>query len=239
MTKHCPSSFALDAFRLGLDRAPATHVSGCSRCTGWLAAQEQLEAEMAPLWVPAPPTSRRTARGFWRYLGLALPVAVGAATLFLIARPRAPTEIAKGPAALAKIARARAGVVSWLSPTDDLAPNDAIRIFMNRQDRSDRYVLVGSVDGSQQLARFYPTDGQGCSVPLPAAGEAIDGSILIDEAPGPERLVVLVSHQPLCWPTVGDAVRRFALGAPLPEELLSNGVHATRVVLPKRPGTDR
>jgi hypothetical protein len=92
------------------------------------------------------------------------------------------------------------------------------------------------VDGSGQLARFYPMDGQGCSVPLPAAGEAIDGSIVIDDAPGPERLVILISHQPLCWPAVGDAARRFALGTPLP---VANGLHATRLVLPKRLGTDR
>jgi hypothetical protein len=82
-------------------------------------------------------------------------------------------------------------------------------------------------------------DGQGCGVPLPAAGQPIDGSIVIDETPGPERLVILVSHEPLCWPAVGDAARRFALGAPLPSDLLSQGVHATRMVLPKRPGTDR
>ena len=237
MSKDCPSSFALDAFRLGLDRTPAAHVTGCARCTAWLAAQEQVEAKVAHLWVPA---RRRPAAGFWRYLRLGLPVALGAAAaLLVLARPRPPTETAKGASAPVQIARSRAGVLSWVSPADDLAARDAIRIFVNRQDRADRYVLVGSVDGSQQLARFYPMDGQGCSVPLPAAGQPIDGSIVIDEAPGPERLVILVSHEPLCWPAVGDAARRFALGAPLPAELLSQGVHATRMVLPKRPGTDR
>ena len=236
MSKDCPSSFALDAFRLGLDRTPAAHVGGCARCTAWLAAQEQIETKVAHLWVPA---RRRAASGFWRYLRLGLPVAVGAVALLVLARPRPPTETAKGASAPVQIARSRAGVLSWLSPADDLSARDAIRIFVNRQDRADRYVLVGSVDASQQLARFYPMDGQGCSVPLPAAGQPIDGSIVIDEAPGPERLVILVSHEPLCWPTVGDAARRFALGAPLPGELLSQGVHGTRMVLPKRPGTDR
>ncbi|HVY38976.1 MAG TPA: hypothetical protein VHM31_13620 [Polyangia bacterium] len=235
MTEDCPSDFALDAFRLGLDRAPAAHVAGCTRCTAWLAAQAQLEGEVAHLWVPA----RRPPRRPWRLLGLGVPVAAAAAVLLLLARPKPPTETAKGSAATVEIARSRAGVVSWLSPDDDLAPNDAIRMFVNRHDSSDRYVLAGSVDGSEQLARFYPMDGQGCSVPLPAAGEALDGSIAIDEAPGPERLVVVVSHEPLCWPAVAEAVRRFALGAPASGDLAANGVHASRLVVPKRSETDR
>jgi hypothetical protein len=239
MNDDCPSNFALDAFRLGFDRTPAAHVGGCPRCTAWLTAQERLAADVAHLWVPAASPPRRIARRFWRYVWLGLPVAVGAFALVLVGRPRQPTETAKGGVALVEIARSRAGAVSWLSPADDLAAADAIRIFVNRHDPADRYVLVGSVDGSGQLARFYPGDGQGCSVPLPAAGEAIDGSIVIDDAPGPERLVVLVSHDPLCWPRVGDAVRRFALGAPLSDDLLSAGLHATRLIVPKRIGTDR
>ena len=236
MSKDCPSNFALDAYRLGLDRAPAVHVGGCARCTAWLAAQEQVAAQVAHLWVP--PAPRRI--GFWRFARLGLPVAAAAAAAVLVlARPRPPTETAKGPAALIQVARSRAGVLSWLSSADDLVVDDAIRIFVNRHDGADRDVLVGSVDGTGQLARFYPVNGQGCSVPLPAPGQPLDGSIQIDDAPGPERLVVLVSHAPLCWPAVGEAVRGFAAGAPLPAPLLSQGVHAARLVLPKRAGTAR
>jgi len=235
MSEDCPSSFALDAYRLGMDRTRAAHVAGCARCTAWLAAQEQVEAQVAHLWVPAAPPRPR--RALWRLARLGLPLAaVGTALLLLVARPKPPTETAKGPSALVQVARSRGGALSWLSPADDLLAGDAIRIFVNRPDASDRYVLVGSVDGSGQLARFYPADGQGCSVALPPAGQPLDGSIVIDDAPGPERLVILVSHDPLCWPAAGEAVRGFALGAPLPADLLSQGLHATRLVLPKRPG---
>jgi hypothetical protein len=238
MSTNCPSNLALDAYRLGLDRTPAAHVGGCARCTTWLAAQQQLEAGAAHLWVA--PSPRRSGRGFWRFARLALPMlAAAAAALVLVARPRRPAEIAKGPAALVQVARSRAGALSWLSPAGDLMADDALRIFVNRQDRSDRFVLVGSVDGTGQLARFYPAGGQGCSVPLPAAGQPLDGSVVIDDAPGPERLVILVSHDPLCWPAVGEAVRRFAEGAPLPADLLSQAPHATRLVLAKRPGPAR
>src|SRR5207244_7956022 len=129
------------------------------------------------LWAPAKPEPRRPAKISWRYLlGLGVPVAVGASALILLALPRHATETAKGPAALVQIARLRAGALSWLSSTDDLVSKDAIRFFVNRKDLADRYALVGSVDGSRQLARFYPMDPQGCGVALPAAGEAIDGS---------------------------------------------------------------
>ena len=195
---------------------------------------------MAHLWVAAEPKPRRPGKVLWRYLlRLGLPVAVGAAALVFVALPRHATETAKGPSAPVQIARLRDGALSWLSSTGDLAPRDAIRFFVNRKDPADRYVLVGSVDGSERLARFHPADARACSVALPAAGEAIDSSIVIDDAPGPERIVILVSHQPRCWPAVGDAMRRFALGGPVPAELASEDLHVTRLVLPKQPEADR
>jgi len=239
MSKECPSSFALDAFRLGLDSTPADHVKGCPRCGARLAAQEQLEARVEHLWVAAPPKPRRPARVHWKLhwkylLRLGLPVAAGAAALIFLALPRHADETAKGPAALVEIARSRGGVLSWLSPTDDLGPKDAVRFFVRRQDPSDRYVLIGSVDGSARLGPLYPGDAHGCSVALPAAGEPLDGSIVIDDVPGPERIVILISHRPLCWPGAGESLRRFALGDPRPAELLSEDRHVTRLVVAKR-----
>ena len=108
--------------------------------------------------------------------------------------------------------------------------------MLGRKDAGDRYVLVGSVDGSGQLARFYPAAADGCAVALPAGDEPLGGSIVVDEAPGPERIVVLVSHQPLCWPVVGAALSRFALdgdGA-LPPEPLGANRHAARWCCPRR-----
>jgi hypothetical protein len=235
MTNECPSGFRLDAFRLGLDRTLSDHVKGCSQCTAWLAAQQQLEAEVAHFWVPAERPSWRPTRSLLRYLlGLGLPVAAGAAMLLFLVKPRHPTELAKGGPALVQIARLSEGMLTWLSPTTHLKSNDALRFFIHRNDVDDRHVLVGSVDGSQQLARFYPADASGCSVPLPPVGEAMEGSIVIDDAPGPERIVVLVSHRPLCWAAVGDLVKRFALGEPLAGDLVTDGVHATRLAFPKQ-----
>jgi hypothetical protein len=220
--------------------ALAPWYSAASHCADWLTAQEQLEAQVARRWVPAEAKPRRSSKTFLKYfLGLGLPLAAGAGILLLLVMPKPPTETAKGGPALMEIARLSAGVLSWLSPTDNLIPNDSIRFFIHRNDLGDRYVMIGSVDGSQQLTHFYPADANGCSVLLPAAEEAIEGRILIDEVPGPERIVVLVSHQPLCWPIVSESVRHYALGDPPAGELLSENVHATRLVFPKQPGADR
>jgi hypothetical protein len=239
MTKDCPSNFALDAFRLGFENGPADHVKACPHCAAWLAAQDQLDPEVASLWIPAETPSPRIATDLLRrLLWLAAPVAIGAAVLLLVVLPKQPTETAKGGAVSVEIARLSTGILSWLSPTDRLMPNDSLRFFVHRSDSEDRYALIGSVDGRQQLARFYPADASGCSIALPAAADAIDGSIVIDDAAGPERIVVLVSHRPLCWPAVGDAARRFALGEPLAGDLLAQDIHAARLVFAKQAEAD-
>ncbi len=236
----CPSNFARDAFRLGLDDTLASHVQDCPRCAAWLAEQGRLEVTLPDRWSPAHAKPRPSARRLVRYLlALGLPVAVGTVALILFALPKPPTEVAKGRPVHVQIARLSHGSLSWLSPEDTLLPNDALRFFVRGQDPDDRYVLIGSVDGSRSLARFYPEDPNGCSVRLSAHGDALAGSIVIDQAAGPERVVVVVSHRPLCWPSVGDGVRRVGLGEAPGGDLSKAGVHITRLVFPKRLGARR
>lgn len=237
MNEPCPSNYALDAFRLGLDAAVSAHVKVCARCTAWLGEQDRLEAGVAGLWMPAAPKRQWLAtRRLRNLLGFGLPLAVAATVLLLLALPKPPPEIAKGNALGVRIGRSNGDAVSWLSTTDRLSPNDAIRFFVNGIDARDRYVLIGSVDGSRRLFRFYPAGATACSVAVPPAGQALDGSIVIDDAPGPERIAVVFSHQPLCWPAVSEAVKRFALGEPLTAELDAADVHATLLTFAKQPG---
>jgi hypothetical protein len=233
MNEQCPSNFVLDAFRLGFHPAPGDHVKSCPRCTDWLAAQAQLQSNLAPLAIPA--ERQRPRAGIVKVLfALGLPAAVGATVLLFFAKPKPSVETAKGAFIPVQIARMRAGTAAWLPPQGELLPNDSVRFFVGRNDRADRYVLVGSVDGSGQLSRFYPAEADGCSLPLPAPGEALPGSIVIDAIAGPERVVVVVSHHPLCWPTVAEPVRRLALDEPVAGELAAPDVHATRLLLPKQ-----
>jgi len=115
MHEPCPSNFVLDAFRLGLDSAPADHVKACRRCTDWLAAQARLQGQLAPLAIPA--ARQRPRAGFAKYLlGLCLPLAAGATALLVSLGPNPPTETAKGGAVPVEIARMRDGAIAWLRP---------------------------------------------------------------------------------------------------------------------------
>jgi hypothetical protein len=243
MNDQCPSNFARDAFRLGFDDTLARHVENCPRCTAWLDEQTRLEAQLAGLWglADAKGGARKPNRSRWprlRYLvGVGLPVAAIAAVLFLLVLPKPPVELAKGSSAPVQIARLSHGALAWLSTEDTLLPNDKLRFFVRARDPDDRFVLVGSVDASERLSRFYPEQANGCSVALPARGEALGGSIIIDDVHGPERMVVVLSHRPLCWPEVGELVRRFGLGEAPMGGLVADDVHVVRLVFAKRAGT--
>lgn len=235
MNQACPSNLALDALRLGLDRAAAAHVAGCARCSGWMQAQDQLEARVAGMWVPPRAVEvPRPPRRFTRILlGLCTP-AVAVVALIVLRRQEPPGETAKGNRPRVEIARMRQGVLSWLADGDQVAPGDALRFLVHRGDAQDGYVIIGSVDGSGRLVRFYPAERNGCSLPLPSAGQALDGSITLDDAQGPERMLVLVSHRPLCWDGIEDAATLVGLGAPASGVLATDGVHAIRMMFVKR-----
>jgi hypothetical protein len=97
-------------------------------------------------------------------------------------------------------------------------PGDEVQ-FTVRAAAGLEYVLVGSVDGTGRFSSFYPDSLQGRSVELPPSGDPLAPPVVLDNAPGPERIVVVLSHAPL--PV--DAVARWAeasadhLGASMPE----------------------
>jgi hypothetical protein len=66
-------------------------------------------------------------------------------------------------------------------------------------------VLVGSVDGTGTFSPFYPSSLDARSVPLPPPGQPLTPPIVLDAAPGPERLVVVRSARPLSAGAVARA----------------------------------
>jgi hypothetical protein len=141
---------------------------------------------------------------------LALPVA--AAVLFLVAGPRrhgakpgAGGESAlgvKGTALFEVFARRNGPVAEVDGPTVvrvhdgmRLAPGDALRFVLFPSGMS--YVLIASVDGAGQVNIYYPFHGE-ASVPTSGQGAiSVPGSIVLDAAPGPERLFVIYSARAL------------------------------------------
>jgi hypothetical protein len=58
-------------------------------------------------------------------------------------------------------------------------------------------VLVGSVDGTGRFSPFYPGALGDRSIELPPSGDPLAPPVVLDGAPGPERIVVVVSGAPL------------------------------------------
>src|SRR5581483_6291972 len=61
-----------------------------------------------------------------------------------------------------------------------------------------------SVDGRGEFSPFYPADGAGQSIVRPRREEPLPGGIVLDDTPGLERMVAVLSGRPL---NVGDVAR--------------------------------
>jgi hypothetical protein len=238
----CPSDFSLDDAELhGPVPALAAHLAGCARCTtrrqqrATLAA-EFLGADADAMWAAV---KRRT--GGARIARLGLPGIAAAAALVLVAglalRPavheREGYVGVKGAPGLDIICRRQARTFP-LDPGQALRPGDELRFRPLGTPPDARYAVLGSVDGTGRFAPFYPPDLEQPSVPLPAPGSALPGGVTIDEAPGPERLLLVVSSQPLSARAVARAAEASAATGRFPAQIDAVPVTSRWLVLPKQ-----
>ena len=101
------------------------------------------------------------------------------------------------------------GLRQSLRPGAVLAPGDAVRFVV--EPAGHRYLLVVSLDGAGKVSVYHPFDGAE-SAPLAATARVeVPGSIVLDRAPGPERIVAVFSDAPLSAAAVGQ---RLAAAAP-------------------------
>jgi Domain of unknown function (DUF4384) len=108
------------------------------------------------------------------------------------------------------------GKVKRLAPGSLVAAGDALRFVVETGD--NRYLLVAGVDGGGHANAYYPRDQwQGSPVP-PHVRFEVPGSLVLDEAAGPERIFALLSTRPL----PGDGVRQVL------EDLARRGPQAIR-----------
>lgn len=190
----------LDAIALGAgDPQVVAHVDGCAQCATELAAQRELHAEFLVNVLP----KRRPQRRWWL---LALPALAAAAVVLLLVRPKAPDEpeiaIKGGPAW--QVVANRAGATFAVKDGTVLAAADRIR-FVVVPDRA-RYLMIASLDGAGAASIYYPYDGAQ-SAAVGAARLEVPDSIVLDTAPGPERLFALLSDAPLSADAVRAALR--------------------------------
>jgi hypothetical protein len=106
--------------------------------------------------------------------------------------------------------------VTRLAPGGVVAAGDALRFVV--ETGSHRYLFIAGVDGGGHAHAYYPF-GQWQSVSVaPRSRFEVPGSLVLDNAPGPERIFAMVSSRPLD----GGDVR------PILEELARRGPQAIR-----------
>jgi hypothetical protein len=162
----------------------------------------------------------------WRWmLGLALPLAAGL-LLLALGRDADPGKVLPGvgdpsilgvkgsPVVRVFARRARSGApeadVIKVKDGDRLRAGDALRFVLSPAGWP--YVFIASVDGAGQANVYFPFHGE-ASVKVDAKGTvSVPDSIVLDEAPGPERIFVIHSKSPVQAETVRAALATVAVG---------------------------
>jgi Domain of unknown function (DUF4384) len=227
------SPYELDGLHIGVmdgarAQAARNHLEGCVRCrrmAGELRSwQEHFSGEIWPTAAGRLRTHlarRPEPRRRWRWMALAfLPLAASGAMAALYLRPRAPdspvtaestaaTIGVKGAPAWLVVAR-RQGRVFPASSETPLAAGDQLRFVVNPGELP--YVMVASIDGAGRPSVYFPF-GSVASGRVPTGRRLeLPGSLVLDDAPGPERLYALFSRAPLRAEVVTAALREVAAG---------------------------
>jgi hypothetical protein len=205
------SSLTLDALALdALDaeaRARAlAHLDGCERCRGDRDAAAELRAHFSAVVLP-----RRRVPSAPRRAWLLVPALAAIVVVFLVWPREPPPEIAvKGDAAWQVFAH-RGDLTFAVHDGAELAAGDRIRFVV--APGAARYLLVASIDGAGNATIYYPY-GAAASEPIAGPRVELPGSIVLDAAPGPERVFALLSDEPLASAAVLAELRAIGAGGP-------------------------
>lgn len=184
---HSVSSFALDAYVADgrRDAAISEHLATCDRCRAYLAELDAIAAEPPPAWNRA---ATRTPR--WRKFTWAIaPIAAAAAALLFLPRTHDPYVGAKGAPAVQAVVRNAQGARIW----DGRAPLRAGDAIALRASCAGFARVSVAVPGDRGWNRVYESAclaDASTEAPLPF-------TLVVDDAPGTERVAVLFSAAPL------------------------------------------
>lgn len=180
------------------------HLAGCPTCQEQRRAREERSTAFArsvfPRGLERLHRPRPLAR---RWLLTAAPAAALAVAVLVWWQGRGPERAVdgapgigvKGPAALRLVVR-RAGAVFEIANGASLRPEDAVRFVLAPAGRE--FLLIASIDGAGRANVYFPYRGEASARVDPALPvEAPSGSIVLDAAPGPERVFALWSSVPL------------------------------------------
>jgi hypothetical protein len=214
----CLSDLVLDRIVAGelAEATAAPHLTTCASCRDRLAelrtAQEsfvvdelRVRAAQAQVQTQEQPRARRRSV-VWA--GSSVGALAAAAALLLLWRPTPepePTVRLKGGFALELIARHRDGRVEQVLPGGALAPGEAIRFRVSSDEPG--YLGVIGIDAAGNVTAYSPADGLTRSL---AAGrqQLLEGSIILDETLGPERVIAALCKKPVDVGTLVAAGKR-------------------------------
>lgn len=213
------SALALDALALGtLDPAAEAraraHLASCARCRAdsEAAAAERAHFSAYVMARTAPVAPRRWA------LWLALPAVAAAVALLALAlrdpagerAPELAPELAIKGGPTWHVFANRDGRTFAVHDGTPLAAGDRIRFAV--APAGARYLLVASIDGAGAVTIYFPYGGSE-SAPL-AAGVQVElpGSIVLDAAPGPERMFAVFSDEPIATAAIARQLRAIGNG---------------------------
>jgi hypothetical protein len=202
------------------------HVAGCARCRAYLSGLEGLEREAvdaapfaaAPRATGATPPIRPRRR--LATLGAAGALACAAAVALVLHREGVPESYVgvKGTPAVQILVHRDATTRVW-DGRSALRPGDALALRVACEGFLRVAVASPGPDGWVRLS------DSGC----PTDGGALPFTLRVDDAPGPERLAVVISHEPL-----DDTTLRKAIG----DGTQGDGVWVSGFVLPKVAGVE-
>ncbi|HEX4457717.1 MAG TPA: hypothetical protein VIA18_07085 [Polyangia bacterium] len=200
----CLSDLALDRLVM---REPdrggraAAHLKTCAACSARLA---ELESQSRPFMndVAARQPIRRARRN-WAWGGLGVTFAAAAAFTLWLVPVRSPVRT-KGGLHFEIIAK-HGNSVDTILPGSELAPGDAIR-FRLTPPRAGYLGIIG-LDAAGNVTPYAPTAGATMRMQGGAA-QLLDGSIILDDTAGAERVVALFCARSLDMAAVVDAGKR-------------------------------
>lgn len=211
----CPSDYQLDDYWLAgrpEDHPVHGHLEGCENCQKRLVEWEQAGQRFSKEVFPATEEkvverlvkSRPGFLGFFTYPRLAAASAVVLTVVLSVVlwRPseREATYIGiKGTLGL-EVYCQRAGQVFRVNPGDRLLPEDRIRFAVSTPGPGR--VMIVSVDRQGEVSLFYPPG------PVEGGRTELEGSTILDESRGPERIFAVFSEGALDFGAVEAAVAR-------------------------------
>lgn len=197
------------------------HLQGCAHCQGVRAGQLSARAELDPAQVAAASVAilERLERPAPRRLAWLRPQlwagVVAAAIALVVVLPQAKELLfGEGPRIRTKGAQGPS-LEMWVNTPEGAQPGvdgmhlgEGDQIQFRYRASGRQYVLVVSVDSRGVTSPLYP-EAPGQSLKISPEGEhVLDGSVILDDAKGPERIFAFFSDSPLSYEEVVTRLRQ-------------------------------